>query len=118
MKFKNTPNHGNARIIQFKDGEKWYSVCLEFNIVECSTKKEKSFGNLMESIEAYVEASVKLKGLKDYSFLNQTPIKEYEYRWRLFMNKDISKLKLDTKLNNIKSPYFAGYFNLRNYAKQ
>ncbi|MDD3940753.1 MAG: hypothetical protein PHQ01_04250 [Candidatus Pacebacteria bacterium] len=112
LNLKNTPTKGIARIIQFKDGDKWYSVCLEFNIVEVSVNREKSFGNLIEAVEGYVEAARKIKGLHDFSFLNQTPIKEYEYMWRLSMNKDVSKFKADKNLGSLKSPFFAGYFNL------
>ncbi len=34
MKYKNTLQKGSARFIVFREGDTWYCVCLEFNIVE------------------------------------------------------------------------------------
>lgn len=89
----NTPLKGKFRHIVFKDGDTWYAVALEFNIVESSDDPKLAFFNLLQAVEGYIISAKKIKGSR-YQFLNQETDPEYEKLWR---NLHSSK--------PIKSPY-------------
>lgn len=111
---KNTPNKGRVRVLQFKEKDDWYTVCLEFNIVEYAKTKEKSFKELLEAMEGYVEAVKMSETQKEdggFSPLNQKPIKEYENMWKLFVEKGYLGCK-SKELKMLENISFAGYFNL------
>ena len=76
----NTTKKGSVRCIIFKDGDTWYGVALEFNIVESADDADVVRFNLDEAIQGYVESMKKLKGTR-VSPLNQEPAKEYDDLW-------------------------------------
>jgi hypothetical protein len=82
-KYKNTPKRGSVRYIVFKERQKWVGVALEFNIVEVGDDAQEVTFLLFEAIQGYVESLRKIKGLRDFSSLNQKPDKEYENLWKL-----------------------------------
>ncbi len=77
----NTPKEGTFRHIVFKDGTTWYAVALEFNIVESSDDPKLAFFNLLQAVSGYIGAVKKVKGLRDFSALNQKTDVEYEKLW-------------------------------------
>ena len=87
------PNKGTFRHIVFRDGDTWYAVALEFNIIESAEDPKLAFMNLLQAVGGYIESARKLRGGRYYS-LNQKSDPEYEELW--------------TNLNSskpIKSPY-------------
>ena len=89
MLLMNTTQKGAVRCIVFKDGDTWYGVALEFNIVESADDADVVRFNLDEAIQGYVESQKKLKGTR-VSPLNQKPIKEYADLWKnLVANRPI-----------------------------
>lgn len=77
----NTPQKGMVRCIVFKDGNAWYGVALEFNIVESADDPDVVMFNLHNAIRGYVESQRKVKGSRFYP-LNQIPDTEYEKMWK------------------------------------
>lgn len=77
----NTTRKGQVRCIIFKDGDLWYGVALEFNIVESADDADVAMVNLNEAIQGYVESQKKIGGIHDFSVLNQKPDQEYEKMW-------------------------------------
>jgi hypothetical protein len=85
----NTTRKGSIRCIIFKEGDTWYGVALEFNIIESADDIDVVRYNLDEAIRGYVESQKKIKGSR-VSPLNQKPLKEYENLWNnLVLNKSI-----------------------------
>ncbi|MEK7567816.1 MAG: hypothetical protein AAB513_02760 [Patescibacteria group bacterium] len=76
----NTPQKGTFRHIVFKDGDTWYAVALEFNIVESSDDPKLAFMGLMQAVSGYIQSLKKLKGAR-FSPLNQKSDLEYEKLW-------------------------------------
>lgn len=76
----NTPTKGKFRHIVFKDGDAWYAVALEFNIIESSEDPKLAFMNLLQAVGGYIESVRKLRGGRYYS-LNQKSDSEYEKLW-------------------------------------
>lgn len=77
----NTPKKGTFRHIVFKDGDTWYAVALEFNIVESGDEPKLAFFNLLQAVDGYIDAMKKIKGLRTFKALNQTTDSEYEEMW-------------------------------------
>lgn len=88
MKYKNTLQKGSVRFIIFREGNNWYGVGLEFNIVEYGSTPQEAMLLLFEAIRGYVESAKKIKA-RPY-ILNQKPDSEYEQMWRHLL---VSKLK-------------------------
>ena len=78
----NTPKAGKFRHIVFKDGTSWYAVALEFNIVESSNDPKLAFFNLLQAVGGYIDSLKKIRGLRDFSALNQKTDPEYEKMWQ------------------------------------
>ncbi|MCX6712683.1 MAG: hypothetical protein NTY66_00555 [Candidatus Vogelbacteria bacterium] len=78
----NTPKAGAVRCIVFKEGDTWYGVALEFNIVESADDYDVAMNNLQEAIQGYVESQRKIKGSYRISPLNQKSDEEYEQLWK------------------------------------
>lgn len=77
---KNTLSIGQIRTMIFKQGDTWFGVALELNIVETGTDRQEVMFNLDEAVRGYVEAAGKFKtGAK---FLNQSIAPEYEKLWK------------------------------------
>ncbi len=96
----NTPKKGSVRCIVFKDGDSWYGVGLEFNIIESADDPDVVRFNLDEAIQGYVESQKKIKGSR-LSPLNQKPMEEYEDMW-----KNITSLK------PVPSPFEVRYYGV------
>jgi len=77
----NTPEKGKFRHIVFRDGDNWYAVALEFNIVEASDDPKLALMNLLQAVSGYVQSSRKLRGARFYP-LNQKSDPEYEQLWK------------------------------------
>lgn len=94
--FKNTLQKGKVRYIVFKEGDTWYAVGLEFNIVESGDDPTVVLLNLFAAIKGYVESFGKAS-MRPHA-LNQTTEKEYEEIWKSLHS---------TKTNNksVVSPY-------------
>lgn len=78
----NTPQKGRFRHIVFRDGDTWYAVALEFNIVESSDDPKLAFMNLLQAVSGYVASCNKIKGAR-ISPLNQKTDSEYENLWKI-----------------------------------
>lgn len=79
MKYKNTLQKGNVRCIIFREGDSWYGVGLEFNIVEEGDTPREAMLLLFEAINGYLESARKIKA-RPY-ILNQELDREYEKMW-------------------------------------
>lgn len=80
----NTLKSGRVRTIVFKEGDTWYGVALEFNIVVEANDKEVAHFNLQEAIRGYVDSLKKVKGFRagtETQTLNQLADEEYEKMW-------------------------------------
>ena len=85
----NTAKKGQIRCIIFKEGDTWYGVALEFNIVEEGDSFDVVNFNLQEAIRGYVKSQRTIKGQR-FSPLNQKPDAEYETMWnKLISNKPV-----------------------------
>jgi len=84
MSYKNTLNKGSVRCIVFKEGDTWYGVALELNIVEESQDPLAVQASLYQAIKGYVQTARKFK-MRPMS-LNQRPDKEYEELWRVLQS--------------------------------
>ncbi len=80
---KNTTKKGRVRVIVFRDKkeDQWYAVALEFNIVVSGDTPEEVHYELHEAMTGYLDAVRKIKGLRDYSCLNQESEALYEKIW-------------------------------------
>ena len=78
----NTPQKGKFRHIVFRDGDTWYAVALEFNIVESSDDPKLAYFSLLQAVSGYVASSKKIKGSR-LSPLNQKSDPEYEKLWSI-----------------------------------
>lgn len=95
---RNTPTRGRFRHIVFKDGDTWYAVALEFNIVESGDSPVVAYANLMDAAVGYIESVKKIRGLRNYNVLNQKADPEYEKLWTALQPTNQST-------RPIKSPY-------------
>lgn len=85
---KNTLQKGSVRNIIFREGNMWFGVALEFNIVESGDDPREVMIMLDEAIKGYVESAQKSK-LRPH-ILNQETDPEYEKLWKLLeSNKQI-----------------------------
>ncbi|MEI6042406.1 MAG: hypothetical protein WCQ00_02455 [bacterium] len=102
----NTLTKGSFRHIVFKDGDTWYAVALEFNIVESSDDPKLAFFNLLQAVSGYIESAKKIKGTRFHS-LNQKTDEEYEKLWS-FLNTT----KKTNSSKSIKSPYLVNMYGV------
>ena len=77
----NTARKGKVRYIVFKEGDTWYGVALEFNIVVEGDSAAVVNFNLQEAIRGYIESMRKIKGSRSAP-LNQKPDAEYLNLWK------------------------------------
>ncbi len=104
-KQKNTTKKGKVRMIIFKDNKEnqWYGVALEFNLVVSGDTPVEVQYELHEAMLGYVEAVREIKGLRDYSCLNQVADELYEKMW-LALEQD----------KKIPSPYQIAFHGFQN----
>jgi len=86
---RNTYNSGQIRNIIFKEGDTWYGVALEFNIVESGNDPREVILLLDEAMRGYIKGASKAK--LSYSVLNQNSDPEYEKLWSQIESKKIVK---------------------------
>jgi predicted RNase H-like HicB family nuclease len=98
----NTPKKGRVRCITFKDGDTWYGVALEFNIVETANDPEIARINLEEAMKGYVETQNIIKGSR-LSPLNQKPDAEYEKLWKQLNSPRASEAPFEVKYFGVMS---------------
>ena len=96
----NTPKNGKFRHIVFRDGDTWYAVALEFNIVESSDDPKLAFMSLLQAVSGYVRSMSKIKGAQ-FGALNQKADPEYEKLWSVLHSR-----------KPIKSPYQVNMFGV------
>ena len=89
MRYKNTLNKGSVRCIIFKEGDTWYGVALEFNIVEEGQDPLIVQASLYQAIKGYVQTARKLK-MRPIS-LNQKPHREYEELWSALQTRILAR---------------------------
>ena len=98
MKYKNTLNKGSVRFLIFRDGESWFGVALEFNVVVEAANPQEAYIFLNEATSGYLESARKAK-LRPI-VLNQKPEAEYEKMWQA--NQDAKlKAKYEKIVNNL-----------------
>ncbi len=78
MENENTFENGSVRHIIFKEGDTWYGVALEFNIVEEGDDPVAVMASLLEAIQGYIETAQKHQ---INAPLNQKPDKTYQNLW-------------------------------------
>lgn len=100
-KFKNTLQKGSVRCIIFKEGDAYYAVALDFNIVEAGDTPREVMLFLFEAIAGYVEAARKIKARRH--ILNQKTDPEYEEMWRR---------REEQKFSQAKNIFFSGELNI------
>lgn len=96
----NTAVKGTFRHIVFKDGDTWYAVALEFNIIESSDDPKLAFFNLLQAVSGYIHSAKKIKGSR-FQSLNQKADQEYEKLWSIVTSK-----------KPIKSPYLVNMYGV------
>ncbi|MBI2595027.1 MAG: hypothetical protein HYW38_02100 [Candidatus Colwellbacteria bacterium] len=94
----NTPAKGVFRYIVFKDGDSWYAVAMEFNIIESSDDPKLAFFNLLQAVNGYIESAKKIRGSR-FQSLNQTADSEYEKLWKILHSP-----------KPVKSPYLVNMY--------
>ncbi|OGF63158.1 hypothetical protein A2662_00725 [Candidatus Giovannonibacteria bacterium RIFCSPHIGHO2_01_FULL_45_33] len=98
MKYKNTLKKGSVRFLIFRDGESWFGVALEFNVVVEAANPQEAYIFLNEATSGYLESARKAK-LRPI-VLNQKPEAEYEKMWQA--NQDAKlKAKYEKIVNNL-----------------
>ncbi len=103
MKHKNTLQKGSVRYLVFRDGDAFFAVALEFNIVVEGTHPMEALLLLHEAAVGYLEAARKVK-MRPH-ILNQKPDPEYEKMWQEYQDR-----KLKEKYENVVRalPIFSG----------
>lgn len=96
----NTPTKGRFRHIVFRDGDTWYAVALEFNIVESSDDPKLAYMGLLSAVSGYIQSCKKIRGAR-FSPLNQKSDPEYEKLWKILNSP-----------KPIKSPYEVDMFGI------
>lgn len=110
MKYKNTLNKGSVRCIIFKEGNTWYGVALEFNLVEEGQDPLEVMASLHQAVRGYVETARKFK-MRPMA-LNQISDNEYEKLWDTLQSRALSKTGKDREAANVggKEIYHFGYY--------
>ena len=83
---RNTYQKGRVRNIIFKEGNTWYGVALEFNIVEFGNDPREVMILLDEAMRGYIKSACKAK--LSLSVLNQEADPEYEKLWKTVESKE------------------------------
>lgn len=82
----NTIRSGTYRWIIFREGDMWFGVALEFNLVVEGGDPRLVELELQEAVLGYLESVKKLesgfRSQQTTGILNQKPDPEYEEKWR------------------------------------
>ena len=82
---RNTYHNGQIRNIIFKEGDTWYGVALESNIVESGSDPREVMLLLDEAMRGYIKTASKTK-LSEV-VLSQKTDPEYEKLWTMIESK-------------------------------
>lgn len=96
----NTLKKGMFRHIVFRDGDTWYAVALEFNLVEQADDPRLAFMSLLQAVDGYLLSLKKIKGAR-FSPLNQKADPEYEELWATLNSR-----------GSLKSPFEVNMFGI------
>ena len=108
MKYKNTLQKGSVRFLIFRDGESYFGVVLEFNVIVEAANPQEAFLFLNEAASGYLEAAHKVKVRP--SVLNQKTDPEYEKMWQEYQDRKL-KEKYESVVNKL--PIFsAGWLEM------
>ncbi len=72
-------SYASVRYIVFREGDVWYGVCIELNIVEQGSTSQEAFLLLFEAVQGYSEAA---RRARMPSLLRQKTDSEYEKMWQ------------------------------------
>lgn len=89
MKFKNTLHRRSVRYLVFKDGDVFFGVALEFNIVVEAAHPTEALLLLHEAAMGYLESARKTKARPH--ILNQKTDLEYERMWQAHQDQKLKK---------------------------
>ena len=89
MKHHNTLQKGSVRYLVFKDGDAFFGVALEFNIVVEASHPMEALLLLHEAVAGYLEAARKVK-MRPH-ILNQAPDPEYEKMWEEYQGRKLKE---------------------------
>lgn len=103
MKYKNTLQKGSIRYLVFRDGDTFFGVALEFNLVVEAAHPMEALLLLHEAALGYVEAARKVK--MGPHILNQKADPEYEKMWGEYKGRKL-KERYERVINNL--PIFSG----------
>lgn len=108
MKHTNTLKKGSVRFLIFRDGESYFGVALEFNVIVEAANPQEAFLFLNEAANGYLEAARKVK--LQPSVLNQKTDPEYERMWQEYQSRKL-KEKYESIVNKL--PIFsAGWLEM------
>ena len=93
----NTLQKGKFRHIVFRDGDTWYAVALEFNIVESSDDPKLAYFNLLQAVSGFVLSCKKIKGSRLHP-LNQKTDPEYEKFWSIINSPKPTKSPFEVSM--------------------
>ena len=89
MKHKNTLQKGSVRYLVFRDGDMFFAVALEFNIVVEGAHPMEALLLLHEAVLGYLEAARKVK-MRPH-ILNQKSDPEYEKMWQEYQDRKLKE---------------------------
>ena len=89
MSTKNTLQKGSVRYLVFKDGDIFFGVALEFNIVVEGAHPMEAMLLLNEAVVGYLESARKYK-MRTH-ILNQKPDPEYEKMWQEYQDRKLKE---------------------------
>ncbi len=103
MKHRNTLQKGVLRCLVLREGDVWYVVGLEFNIVVEAAHPMEALLLLHEAAAGYLESTRKVK-MRPH-VLNQKPDPEYEKMWQEYWDGKL-KEKYESVVRAL--PIFSG----------
>lgn len=103
MRYKNTLQKGSLRYLVFRDGDSFFGVALEFNLVVEAAHPMEALLLLHEAAMGYVEAAQKAR--MSPRVLNQKPDPEYEKMWQEYRDRKL-KEKYERMISGL--PIFSG----------
>jgi len=106
---KNTTEKGHVRCIIFREGDTWYGIGLEFNIVVSADSKMNAFVELDSAMKDYVDTT-RIHRIRN-SVLNQDAASEYSQLWKDLNSGKTPQLKsLDEETDRKHSLLEVGFY--------
>ena len=104
----NTVQKGSVRCMVFKDGNTWYAVALEFNIVEEGDNPTELMSSIIEAAQGHLEVVRKLNLPDD--LLNRHAPKGYWDRYYKAVGEIKKNKRVTSPYNFLVFPYAARTF--------